>query len=336
MSPAPAKPVLADGPTPSEAAPARPLAGLLAGRDPQRLAIRTAALVVLILALVAIDGFGTVDNIRALLASTALIGVAAAGMAFITLGGNYFMLSVGATTAVSTIVFAKALTLGLPLAIVVVLLAGAAIGLLQGLAVGVLRANPIVATIAASSIILGVGQLASGGLTVRAKGDASALNGTLFDVLPVQVLIFFVIALLLHLTMQLTRFGRETRLIGSNRDAAELAGLRTQRTIVLGYVIAAMCAALAGALLGAEAGQGNLKLGATFDFDVIAAVLVGGIAITGGRGTILDAAFGALFIGMVANVLVVAGQPYELQLAAKGVIVLLSIGLAALVAGRRK
>jgi ribose transport system permease protein len=283
-----------------------------------------------------VNGFGTVDNVKSLLQSVSLIGIAAVGTAFVTISGNYFMLSVGASTAVSTIVFAKALSLGLPLALVVTLGAGAIAGLVQGTAVGLLNTNPIVTTIAAASLILGVGQIVSGGLTVNAGGSADLLNDTIAGVLPVRVLIFFVVALAAHALMQTTRFGREVRLTGSNREAAELAGLRVRRVIVLAFVLAATAAALSGALLAAEASQGNLRLGATFDFDVIAAVLVGGVAVTGGRGSIIDAAFGAVFIGMVSNILIVSGQPYELQLLAKGGIVLMSIALAALASRRRR
>jgi ribose/xylose/arabinose/galactoside ABC-type transport system permease subunit len=312
-------------------------AAWLRERDMQTLAIRGAALVILLYACVAVDGFGTVDNVKSLLQSVSLIGIAAVGTAFVTISGNYFMLSVGATTAVSTIVFAKSLSLGLPLALVVTLGAGAVGGLVQGAAVGLLNTNPIVTTIAASSLVLGVGQIVSGGLTVNADStSADVLNNTVFDVLPVRVLIFFAVALVAHALMQKTRFGREVRLTGSNREAAELAGLRVRRVIVLAFVLAAAAAALSGALLAAEASQGNLRLGATFDFDVIAAVLVGGVLVTGGRGSIIDAAFGAVFIGMVGNILIVSGQPYELQLVAKGAIVILSIALAALASRRRR
>ncbi|MDO8211899.1 ABC transporter permease [Conexibacter sp. CPCC 206217] len=333
------RPALADGDAAavSGSTPLQSASGWLRERDPQTLAIRSAALVILVYACIAVDGFGTVDNVKSLLQSVSLIGIAAVGTAFVTLSGNYFMLSVGASTAVSTIVFAKALSLGLPLALLITLGVGGVAGLVQGAAVGLMNTNPIVTTIAAASLILGVGQIVSGGLTVNASGSADLLNDTIFgDFLPVRVLVFFVVALAAHALMQMTRFGREVRLTGSNRDAAELAGIRVRRVIVLAFVLAAAAAALSGALLAAEASQGNLRLGATFDFDVIAAVLVGGVAVTGGRGSIIDAAFGAVFIGMVSNILIVSGQPYELQLLAKGGIVLLSIALAALASRRRR
>jgi ribose/xylose/arabinose/galactoside ABC-type transport system permease subunit len=332
-------PTLAEGDAAAVDTRVREQRGALAwlrARDAQTLAIRSAAVVILLYACVAVHGFGTVDNIKSLLQSVALIGIAAVGTAFVTISGNYFMLSVGATTAVSTIVFAKALALGLPLALVVTISAGALAGLVQGAAVGLLNTNPIVTTIAGSSLILGVGQIVSGGLTVNARGSANALNSTIGDALPVRVLIFFGIALAAHLLMQRSRFGREVRLTGSNREAAELAGMRVRYVIVLAFVLAAAAAAISGALLAAEASQGNLRLGATFDFDVIAAVLVGGVAVAGGRGSIIDAAFGAVFIGMVGNILIVSGQPYEIQLVARGAIVLLSIALAALASWRRR
>jgi len=303
--------------------------------NPQGTTVRAAAIVVLLLGIIAIPGFATLNNFKGLLASVSLIGIAAAGMAIITISGNFFMLSMGATTAVSTIVFATTLSLGLLPAIIITVAVGTVVGLLQGLVIGGWGANPIIVTIAAGSILLGAGELWSGGLTVFGDGDPSSLNAVLFDILPVQVLVFFAVVILIHFVIQKSPFGRQIRLIGSNRDTAEFAGLPVKRTVIIGYVIAAACAAMAGVLLGAEAGQGNLGLGAEFDFDVISAVLVGGVVVTGGKGTVLDAAVGAVFIGMVGNLLIVGGQSFALQTVIKGVIVIVAVSAAALLARRK-
>jgi len=292
--------------------------------NPQGTTVRAAAVVVLLLGIIAIPGFATLNNFKGLLASVSLIGIAAAGMAIITISGNFFMLSMGATTAVSTIVFATTLSLGLLPAIIITVAVGTVVGLLQGLVIGGWGANPIIVTIAAASIILGAGELWSGGLTIFGDGDPSSLNAVLFDILPVQVLVFFAVVILIHFVIQKSPFGRQIRLIGSNRDTAEFAGLPVKRTVIIGYVIAAACAAMAGVLLGAE-----------FDFDVISAVLVGGVVVTGGKGTVLDAAVGAVFIGMVGNLLIVGGQSFALQTVIKGVIVIVAVSAAALLARRK-
>ena len=123
-----------------------------------------------------IDNFLSTANVNAILYSVAAVGIAAVGMAFITLSGNLFMLSMGATAAVSTIIFASTLHLGLPATFALGDHFGAIVGLLQGVVVGWAGANPIIATIAISSIILGAGALYSGGLTIVGQGDASWLG----------------------------------------------------------------------------------------------------------------------------------------------------------------
>lgn len=284
-----------------------------------------------------IDNFLSPTNINAIMYSMAAVGIAAVGMAFITLSGNLFMLSMGATAAISTVIFASILHIGLLPTVVIVMLIGALIGLVQGIIVGVAGANPIIATIAISSIVMGFGAYYSGGLTIVGQGDATWLAvGKFFSILPNQVVLFFAIAIAADFIVQRSRFGLELRLIGLNRDAATLAGLRIGRSLVIAFVVAGMLAALSGALFASQAAQGNLKLGAGIDFDAIAAVLVGGVSIRGGHGRIVDAAFGAAFLAVVGNILLVEGLPIEVQLAVKGLVVILAVVFGALVGGKRR
>jgi ribose transport system permease protein len=307
---------------------------------PDRVQATTVKLVTVLLLLwgwTTIDNFMSVANVNAILFSVAAVGIAAVGMAFITLSGNLFMLSMGATAAVSTVIFASVLQIGLLPTVLVVMAVGAIIGLAQGIAVGVAGANPIIATIAISSIVMGFGALYSGGLTIVGQGDASWLGvGRFLSVLPNQVIIFFAVVLLAEFVVERTRFGRELRLIGMNRDAAAVAGLRIGRTLVIAFVVAGIAASLSGALFASQAAQGNLKLGAGLDFDAIAAVLVGGVSIKGGRGRIMDAAFGALFLAVVSNILLVKGLSFEVQLAVKGLVVIAAVIFGALVGGKRR
>lgn len=316
--------------------PALILAGDIIERRfrPERLhanGLRLATLALILWAWLSIDNFATAANFRAILYSVSAVGIAAVGMALITLSGNLFMLSMAATAAASTIIFATFLQLGLFPAMLVVIAAGAFLGLAQGVAVGFLGANPIIATIAIASIIMGAGALYSGGLTVMGQGDASWLGiGHFAGVIPNQVLLFGAAVVLAEILVEKTRFGRELRMIGVNRAAAEMAGLRIERVIVWTYVLAGVCAAVAGGLFASQAAQGNLRLGAGLDFDAIAAVLVGGVSIRGGRGRIIDAASGALFLAIVSNVLLVKGLTFEVQLVVKGAVVVVSVMLGSL------
>ena len=110
----------------------------------------------MLIACLAVDGFATTQNLSSILFTTVSIGIAACGLALVTISGNLFMLSISAITSISTIVFASLLNLGIPAAIVLTLAVGVILGSIQGGAVGVLKTNPIITTIAASSIITGI------------------------------------------------------------------------------------------------------------------------------------------------------------------------------------
>ena len=305
-----------------------------AALHPQRLqanAVRLATVLLILSASLAMPGFASSSNLAAIMYSMAAVGIAAVGMALITLSGNLFMLSMGATAAVSTIMFASFLYLGLFPAVLIVLACGALLGLIQGIVVGYAKANPIISSIAMASIITGFGSLYSGGLTIVGDGDASWLAiGNVFFNIPNQVVLFVLFTVLMSFIVDRTRFGRELRLTGLNPVAAEFAGMRVGRALMLAYVFAAASAAFAGALYASQAAQGNLRLGAGLDFDAIAAVLVGGIAIKGGRGRIMDAAVGAVFLSVISNILLIAGLPLEIQLIVKGLVVIASVMLGAI------
>ena len=311
-------------------------AALLSPERVQSTAVWIGTILLAIWASAAVPGFASSANISAIMYSTSAVGIAAVGMAFITLSGNLFMLSMGATAAVSTIVFASFLHLGLLPSIVVVVLVGALFGLAQGIAVGVFKTNPIITTIAMASIITGAGSFYSGGLTIVGQGDASWLGIGRMAGIPSQIVLFLLAALVFSFIVERTRFGRELRLIGLNPKAAHFTGLRVGRTLVIAYVLAAAAAAFAGALYGSQAAQGNLKLGAGLDFDAIAAVLVGGVAIKGGQGRILDAAIGAVFLAIITNILLLKGLSLEIQLIVKGLVVIASVILGAMALGGRK
>lgn len=302
----------------------------------QSTAVWIATLLLALWATLTIPGFSSNANVSAIMYSTSAVGIAAVGMALITLSGNLFMMSMGATAAVSTILFASFLYLGLLPSLVVVVVIGALFGFAQGIAVGLFRTNPIITTIAMASIITGAGSFYSGGLTVMGQGDASWLGVGRTVGLPNQIILFLLAAIVLGFIVERTRFGRELRLIGLNPKAASFTGLRVERTLVLAYVFAAMAAAFAGALYGSQAAQGNLKLGAGLDFDAIAAVLVGGVAIKGGQGRVLDAAIGAVFLAMISNILLLKGLSLEIQLIVKGLVVIGSVILGALSLGLRR
>lgn len=300
-------------------------------------AARLIAILFFLYALIAVDRFATIQNIKSLLISITIVGIAAVGSAFVTVGGFYFLLSIGAMAAVSSMVFAVTSSAGISVALLCAIATGILAGVAQGYAVGFRRTEPIVTTIAASSIILGLGQLVSGGRIVPNEGDASLLAvHSIAGILPTTVLILILVTAVLHFVMSATTFGRQVRLTGSNRRAADIAGIPTQRVITFAYIIAGGAAGLAGALLAAQSGQGSPQMAGQIDFEVIAAIVVGGIAVAGGRGSVLDALFGAAFIGLISNVLLLEGYRLDIRLVVQGSVLLIAVIAAAVLNRSRK
>lgn len=291
-------------------------------------AVRITTILAVVYAFVFVPGFAQYGNLQSVLYGVSAVGVAAVGMATITINGRMFMLSLGATASLASVIFSSTLHFGLFPAVVVTASFGAATGLLQGALVAFAGANPIITTIAVSSIITGTGVLWTGGHTIFGSGDASWLaSGQMIGFVPNQIIVLLVFTALISLIFARSRIGREIYLIGMNPTVAEFAGLRAGLATCLVYAIAGFSAALAGTLIASSAAQGNMTYGIDLDFNAIAAVLVGGISIQGGRGKVVDALVGALFLTVIGNLLLISGAKYETQFLVKGAVVLGSVVL---------
>jgi ribose transport system permease protein len=291
------------------------------------------------LALVAvftIDAFATASNIRGLCLSVSLIGIIAVGLSFITVAGQVFSLSIPALVALCTIAFATNSHLGAGVAVLITMGVGTAVGFMQGVVVGRFEADPIIVTIASSAILVGLSQLWTNGQTVLGGGDTTLLNSNLFGFLPFQTAVFIVLTLALLWLLRQTVFGRQLSLFGLNERAGLLSGYRRTMLITAAFAISGATTGLAGALLAAQSNQGQLMSGASFGFDAIVAVVVGGVAITGGIGTPVGAAIGAVFAGLLNNIAALAGLSYEMQLVTEGALILLVVLLSGVVAARRR
>ncbi len=312
------------------------ISGMFSPLRIQATSVRLVSIIIALWSIVYVDGFATIQNLSGILFMTVSVGVVACGLALVTISGNLFMLSISATTSVSTILFASLLHLGIGSAIVITLALGLLLGAIQGLAVGVLKTNPIITTIAAASVITGIGSWVSGGRTITSDVSVHWLGvGHLMPGVPNQVLILLVVMLASEFFLTRMRLGREIQLIGINKNTARLSGLRIGLAVCIGYMVAAASAALSGILIASQSSQGNLSLGAGLDFSAIAAVLVGGVAITGGHGRIVDAVCGALFLAIISNVLLLEGFSLDIQLMVKGAVVLVSVVLGAVLARHR-
>jgi ribose transport system permease protein len=289
--------------------------------------IGTVTIVLALIASVTVDGFASSTNLRGLCLAVSLIGIVAVGLSLITIVGKIFTLSIPSMIALSTILFATVLHSGSGIALLVTVLMATAIGLVQGIIVGRFETDPIITTIAAAAIMVGIGQMWTDGRTIVGHGDAEFLNSNLLGFLPVQTAIFIVLTAALYWWHRYTVTGRRLTLVGLNERAARVSGLRSWPLVALAFTVSGATTGIAASLLSAQSGQGALLLGASFGFDAIVAVVVGGVGIKGGVGTPLGAAVGAIFVGLLENVLALIGLSYEYQLVSKGVLVLAAVAV---------
>ncbi|GAA4680851.1 ABC transporter permease [Nocardioides nanhaiensis] len=279
--------------------------------------------VILLVGSVTTDGFYTVSNAKAIFNSAAIVGIIAVGTTAIVLGGQLFCLSIGTTVAIGAMSFLYSLRFGLLPAIVLTLVLGALVLGAQGFLVGRFGANPIIVTIGAGALQEGAVTWWSGGVSVYPPSDGpdiSFLASPLLGI-PFPVYVFVVVTIIGELVLRRTVFGRQLVLMGESPRAARAAALPVARITVLAFACAGITAAIAGVLLGAFNQSGTLTTTGTLTYDSIAAVLVGGTAVLGGRGSVVRSAAGALVLAALSDMLLLRGYSTPVQLLALGVIV---------------
>lgn len=300
------------------------------GLPVSRLAVVRVALLAAIAVFAALTpGFLTVPSLTTLLTTTSFVGCIAIAMTFVTLSGNVMSFALGATAAVSAVVFVHVLNMaGYFTAVIAALAAGALISGAQGVLIGGLRANPIIVSIAANVLIYGCAQWLTRNETAHVlnPADTLLLRGKLFG-LPVEFIVFVVATIAAQLLLSLTIFGRNLFYIGSGFRAAEAVGLPTVRTTIGAYVWAGLFSAVTGMTLASRFTQANMEFALRYDYDAIAAVLVGGTAILGGSGSMLRTFVGVIAIGVIQVLLLLHGLREEWRILATGLIVLAVIVL---------
>ncbi|GAA1135903.1 ABC transporter permease [Nocardioides aquiterrae] len=272
--------------------------------------------------------FSTSTNVQNLVANSSLLWVVAMGMTFVLLSGG-FDLSVGATAALTGILMAKSLELGIPGPLVVVLCvaAGALVGgLLNGVAVGKVGLSVFVVTLATMTSLTGVVSLWSGSNSFLVTAPAAKWLATeRFLGLPMPIWIMAAVFLVALYVQNRTYFGRDVYAIGGSATAARLSGIHVPRTLIIVYAVAGACAALAGTIGVGRVGAAVPTVDSTLALQAIAAVLLGGTALTGGSGGVGGTALGVLFIAILQNGLSLAGVASDWQNVVTGVILIVAV-----------
>ena len=289
--------------------------------------------------------FLTAGNLSILVKHVAINAILAIGMTFVILSGG-IDLSVGSIVGLCGMVAGLLLSRGLVLqsfgvvvyphawfVVALALLAGMAIGAVNGWIVSHLRVAPFIATLGSMYVARGAALLMSDGATFPNLGGEASLGNTGFPWIgvasiagvPVPVSMMAVLAAGAMFLASRTPFGRHVYAIGGNERAALLSGVRVPNVRLRVYVISGFCAALVGLIIAAQLGAAHPATGTTFELNAIAAVVLGGTSLMGGRGTIGGTLIGAFVIGVLADGLVLLGVSEFWQMVVKGLVIVLAV-----------
>ncbi len=285
-------------------------------------------IVVSILMGFASENFFSVGNIMNVLRQVSIVAILAVGMTFVILTGG-IDLSVGAVMALSgTIAAGLMVNMGLPgwVGLLAGLGVGVGLGIFNGVMVAWGRMPAIIVTLATMGIARGLGLLYSGGYPISGIPSWISWFGIgRIGIVPVPVIAMVIIYALAWVLLQRTPFGRHVYAIGGNELAAKLSGVKTQMVKLTVYAISGLTSAFAALILTGRLMSGQPNAGVGFELDAIAAVVLGGTAIAGGRGLILGTLIGAVLLGILNNGLNLMGINPYLQDVIKGLIILLAI-----------
>ncbi len=274
-----------------------------------------------------VPNFSSVTSVLNILEQVSMFGVISLGVTFaiITAGID---LSTGAIVALASVVVASIVgaDAGVTMTILAFLAAisvGALCGVINGSFTAFGGIPPFIATLGMMTIARGAAYLYSDGRAINATSDAfTAVAGRVFGIIPGLVIIYVVAIIIAFILLNKTRFGRHIYAIGGNINASRICGINVEKTLILTYVFVGGLAGLSGAMLASRAYAGNPTFGIMWELDAIAATVIGGTSLAGGKGSVIMCVVGALIIGVLNKGLNGWGvDPYWQQIVKGGIII---------------
>lgn len=272
--------------------------------------------------------FGRWANIANILQQNSIIGIVACGMMLMIIVGG-FDLSVGAVGAMSSVVAATFIVdVSTPAGIGAALLASLVVGLVNGFCIAILGMSPFVATLGTQSVVLGLLYVATQAAPVYGVPESFTQLGLgRIGPIPNSFIFFAVVVVIVWAMLRFTKFGHYIYAAGGNPEAARLAGINVSGVILATYAIGGLLAGLAGVLLLGQTGIGQPASASGWPLSAIAAVVVGGVPLSGGVGRVGQAVLGTFLLGVVANGLNLNGVSSYWQPAVTGFVILLAVGI---------
>ena len=276
--------------------------------------------------------FLTFSNTLNILSNVTLIGIVSIGQALAIISGG-FDLSVSGTVPLGAVSYAILVNHGvpIPLAMLLAVLTGSAIGLGNGLIITKVGINPLITTLGTLSIGVGLAYTVTNGLTTPFTNlDAALLANTTVGGISYYVVAFVVLAVIGWLVLRNTVFGRMLYAIGGNRGASRLAGMRVDLMTTSVYVLSGSLSAFAGVIIASQLFAGSATVGSDAALASISAVILGGAALTGGVGGIPGTMVGVLVLGTISDGMALLAVPAFYQQIATGAVLLLAVGFGRL------
>ncbi|MBO8200309.1 ABC transporter permease [Streptomyces smyrnaeus] len=275
------------------------------------------------------DEFLAGENLRLILTQASVIGVVTVGVTFVIIGGG-IDLSVGAIVALASVWATTVATqdFGLGGMLLCSVLVGVGCGLVNGLLIAYGPMVPFIATLAMLASARGLALQISDGktqvVTVESVLDLGVKDSYVLGVPPI-VLVFAVVCVLGWLLLNRTTFGRRTVAVGGNAEASRLAGIAVKRQRLLLYLLSGLCCGIAAFMLVILTGSGQNTNGNLYELDAIAAAIIGGTLLSGGRGTILGSVLGVLVFTTITNLFALNNLQTDIQQIAKGAIIVAAV-----------
>ena len=280
-----------------------------------------------------VDGFASSANITDVFHRAAPIGIVAVGMTFVVISGNYLDLSVVAQVATSAVIFiAVSNEYGLVAAMFSALLAALTFGGVNGVAVGYFRANAVIVTLSTTYIGLGLLRYFSGGSIFFGPQDGIIYEFGLGKLGPVpySAVVLLIITMVLGFVLTRTNFGFLVRAFGVNENATRLSGTNTAAVVIGAFLVTALAAMVAGWVLAAFSNTAVSAMSQGYDFRALAAIIVGGTSVFGGKGSVLRTLVGVVFVSVLTNILVLSGISFGYQQMALGALIVAAVTIDAL------
>lgn len=280
------------------------------------------AIVLLVLGIVlqltgTINNFLTAQNMLNIIDAVSMLGIVAVGMAFVTYSGHYADLSVPTTMALTGIVAVEMLKFGFIAAMLSAGVVGFVVGLINAVAIGKFRANPIIWTLAVNYMSMGVIRLVWVNKQIYPDMTASTVRASemfdaifrlrFFDKIALPMVMMIILVIVLQFVMRRTKFGVQLKMTGAARTPARFSGINVERMIAIAFIICALTATIGGLAVTSLNRVGAWYNGKGYEFKAVTAVVIGGVTLAGGRGSIIGVLGGVLVIGILNNILTLLG-----------------------------